>query len=221
VIANQSVVWYNPVRRTLAMRTSTLLPGMERIIERVVPESKKRGTWASYLPILIAITEEGLRDFRPRPTRDVESDLYLMAAFTAWIGEQPSVAPKLAQERLAAVVDYLARPDRTRSGCALTAEQLTQAREQLRTLLGRDAAAQIPAPEHANREEDQLLAAGYDALHDPNAVWQVQRLHVLLEERRADAREDARAQSRTTTTQEQAARRAIERQLRGKRKKKR
>lgn len=220
VIHDIGVIWHNSVWDTLTVRTSNLVPGLERVINLVVPEGKKEATWHAYMPILIRITDHGLGDFRPRPTRDVESDLFLTAAYATWFAEQPQINPQRVRERLAGLIEYLAQEDRTRTARTLTEAQLDQARRVLRDLVGPRAASRVPEPHQCTREQDQLLAAAFDAQSDLNAAYQVHRMNDFAEALVDAAEDEKRAQRRRANPEEQATRRQAERQLRTKRKKK-
>lgn len=221
VIEELGQVWFARLRRTVTVRTSTLIPGIQSIINRVVPEEHRHLAIAAYTPVLMKLQAEGPADLHPDPTRDIESDLYLMAAYSGWMGMHAQNQPQRIRAELAKVVAYLDRADRTRSALDLSGEQVAQARETLRELVGPTAANQVPPPEKPLDEADRLLAAAFDARADSDAAAQVQRIADTRLERADALRQEARAQGRTTTPEEQDARRAAERELRAKRKKKR
>ncbi|MGW4527882.1 hypothetical protein [Amycolatopsis sp. NPDC004378] len=221
IIEELGQVWFARLRRTVTVRTSTLIPGMQSIINRVVPEEHRHQAFAAYTPVLMKLQEEGPADLHPDPTRDIESDLYLMAAYSGWMGMHAQNQPQRIRAELAKVVAYLDRGDRTRSALDLSDEEMSQARETLRELVDRTAANQVPPPKKPLDEADRLLAAAFDAGTDSNAAAQVQRIADTRTERATALRQEARAQGRTTTPEEQAARRTAERERRAKRKKKR
>ncbi|GAA2822574.1 hypothetical protein GCM10010470_66980 [Saccharopolyspora taberi] len=212
-------VWFTRLRRTTTVRTSTLLPGMQSIIDRVVPHEHRERTGNAQLPVLMKIGPEGPADLHPYPTRDIEADLYLMAAYCGWMGIQPQTNPQRIRTELAHVVAYLGREDRTRSVLHLSDEERALAHATLRELIG-PAADQLPDPETQGEEADRLLAAAFDARHDADAAAQVRRIADCRQDRAEALREETRARGRTLSPQEQAARREAERELRAKRKKK-
>lgn len=221
VIEDLGQVWFTRLRRTTTVRTSTLLPGMQSIIERVVPHEHRDRTSNAHLPALMKIGPEGPADLHPYPTRDIEADLYLMAVYCGWMGMQPQNNPQRTRTELGKVVSYLGRDDRTRSTLNLSIRERAQARETLREVIG-PAAERVLEPETPGDEPDRLLAAAFDARHDADAVAQVRRIADGLQECAAARRdEEARARGRTLSPEEKAARLEAERQRRAKRKKKR
>lgn len=214
-------VWFTRLRRLTTVRTSTLVPGMQSIIDRVVPHEHRDRTGNAHLPALMQITQDGPQpDLHPYPTRDIEADLYLMAAYCGWMGMQPQTNPQRTRTELGQVVAYLGREDRTRSVLHLSDEQRTLARTTLRELIG-PAADQVPGPETRGEEADRLLAAAFDARHDADAAAQVRRIAACRQERADALREETRSRGRTLSPEQKAARLDAERQRRAKRKKKR
>ncbi|RJQ74194.1 hypothetical protein D5S17_23270 [Pseudonocardiaceae bacterium YIM PH 21723] len=213
-------LWCARIERTVTIRTGTLIPGMQSLVDMVVPSEYRTRALTAYMPTLMSMQDSSkLVDPHPDATSDLEGDLFLMAVYSGWMGMHVAAGPKQIREQLAQAITYLARPDRTVSALDLSPEQFTLARGQVGELIGKQTQI-IGEPGRAWDEADRLLAAAYDSLTDPDAVAQVHLLAECLQQR-LDAEAGYQAQApKPVDPVQQAARRAAERRLRDKRKKK-
>ncbi|MBF6397862.1 hypothetical protein IU438_18900 [Nocardia cyriacigeorgica] len=225
-IQDMGGMWINQMWDT-ARPTATLLPGVMAIIDRAVPESKRTAVKLAYTPVIAEFVETKGGELYPIPTSDVEADLWLIAAFSAWCADQPAIDPTRARDRLAGSIAYLQRADRARATDA-DLEQIATAQRLLHDIIPASDVARLRSLLLADgvdtnwvvRKTTQMATAARDAAAgDHNALDQVHRLNDILQQSVASLPATAKPQ-RSTSPQQQAERRQRERQLRNRKRKK-
>lgn len=192
---NTMVRWHNGVRHGLTLRSSTLIPAIEAIVNRMVPAAKMRGVQRAQLDIYMRITstprgEGGSGLLFPRPTSDAESDLYLMAAYAAYVAGQTVVQEDRVRAEIVAHETYFAVEGRLLGTTTLTPDQLRNGFTVLGERFGKKLATSI-SPSGAVRTdvEDDLLGVACEHHHTPSDTTAI-LLDVFrqnLQERRDDA----------------------------------
>ncbi|TLG01782.1 hypothetical protein FEK35_23265 [Nocardia cyriacigeorgica] len=226
-IQDMGGMWINQMWDTARPTATTLLPGVMAIIDRVVPESKRTAVKLAYTPVIAEFVDSKGGDLYPIPTSDVEADLWLIAAFSAWCADQPAVDPTRARDQLAGSIAYLQRADRA---CAADAdlEQIVTAQRLLHGIIPAADVARLRGLLLADgvdtgwvvRKTAQMATAARDAAAgDRDALHQIHRLNGILQQSVASLPATAKPQ-RSASPQEQAERRQRERQLRNRKRKK-
>jgi hypothetical protein len=205
-VTNTMVRWHNRARPRLSVRSSTLIPGVNTLVDQIVPASKRRGVQQVQLGINIRITrtaagyaehggDHGV--LYPQPTSDAESDFYLAAAYAAYFGQQSEAQPDQAKAEVVAIASYLGTQDRMLGTTTLTPNQLDQGFTALADRFGKELAASISlnGADRSNAEDELLgVACDYYRNLDDTTSVVLDALYADLQEERADAAEDAATQ---------------------------
>ncbi|WP_280366667.1 hypothetical protein [Nocardia wallacei] len=225
-IQDAAAPWIDTLLDHARPTSSQLVPGLEALVDRIVPESKRHATTLAYLPVIAKAVDTGSGDLYPVPTSDVEADLWLITAFAAWCATQPANDPPRARQQLAASITYLQRTDRATTDSDLG--QLAAALPLLHATLTETDVARLrglittPGIDTTRilRYTSHMATAAHDAARgDQNALHHIQRLNTILQAIAATRTQHTPKSTHTTSREEHNQRRQRERQLRKRKKK--
>jgi len=228
-VQEMAAMWMSTMWDTARPNSAQLLPGIQAVIDHVVPEAKRAATLIAYGPVIAKFVDEDGGDLHPVPTDDVEADLWLMTAFTAWCATQPAVDPPRAREQLTGSIAYLQRPDRASTdnvdladmATALPVLHDTVPAPNIARIRGLIVADGVDAGWVLSKTAQMANAARDAAAGDPHAIHQIQRLDDMLQQTAIALADRTPASKHTTTSpDDQATRRNAERALRKRKKKK-